>query len=92
MSRRAARRAGSKTCSQGCSPAAPAASAPPAARPLPAPSLPRRLACFVYEGVLLFGVVMIAGWKVQLGVVAIVATTGDARGWQTPQGDRARGG
>jgi uncharacterized RDD family membrane protein YckC len=28
----------------------------------PAPSLRRRLACFVYEGVLLFGVVMIAGY------------------------------
>ncbi len=27
----------------------------------PAASLPRRLACFVYEGVLLFGVVMVAG-------------------------------
>lgn len=26
------------------------------------PSLPRRLACFLYEGVLLFGVVMIAGY------------------------------
>jgi len=30
--------------------------------PLPAPSLARRLACFVYEGVLLFGVVVIAGY------------------------------
>ena len=29
---------------------------------LPTPSLPRRMACFVYEGVLLFGVVMIAGY------------------------------
>ena len=29
---------------------------------LPAPSLRRRMACFVYEGVLLFGVVMIAGY------------------------------
>ena len=29
---------------------------------LPAPSLKRRLACFVYEGVLLFGVLMIAGY------------------------------
>lgn len=28
----------------------------------PAPPLRRRLACFVYEGVLLFGVVMIAGY------------------------------
>lgn len=26
------------------------------------PTLRRRLACFVYEGVLLFGVVMLAGW------------------------------
>ncbi len=31
------------------------------AHALPAPRLRRRLACFVYEGVLLFGVVMIAG-------------------------------
>lgn len=30
--------------------------------PLAAPSLRRRLACFLYEGVLLFGVVMIAGY------------------------------
>lgn len=29
---------------------------------LPAPSLRRRLACFIYEGVLLFGVVMTAGF------------------------------
>jgi uncharacterized RDD family membrane protein YckC len=29
---------------------------------LAAPPLPRRLACFLYEGVLLFGVVMIAGY------------------------------
>lgn len=36
-----------------------AAEATPAA--LPTPGLPRRLACFVYEGVLLFGVVMVAG-------------------------------
>ncbi len=28
---------------------------------LEAPGLPRRLACFLYEGVLLFGVVMVAG-------------------------------
>jgi uncharacterized RDD family membrane protein YckC len=33
----------------------------PAAAPLQAPGLRRRLACFVYEGVLLFGVVMLAG-------------------------------
>jgi uncharacterized RDD family membrane protein YckC len=32
-----------------------------AAAPLAAPGLARRMACFVYEGVLLFGVVMIAG-------------------------------
>lgn len=30
--------------------------------PAPPPSLRRRLACFLYEGVLLFGVVMIAGY------------------------------
>ncbi len=28
----------------------------------PTPGIARRLACFVYEGVLLFGVVMVAGW------------------------------
>lgn len=33
----------------------------PAAPPLQAPGLRRRLACFAYEGVLLFGVVMLAG-------------------------------
>lgn len=40
----------------------PGAAAPP-------PGLRRRLACFVYEGVLLFGVVMIAGllWSVATG-------------------------
>lgn len=36
------------------------AAAPPSA--LPAPPIRRRLACFVYEGVLLFGVVMLAGY------------------------------
>lgn len=30
--------------------------------PLQAPSLTRRMACFVYEGVLLFGVVFVAGY------------------------------
>lgn len=34
----------------------------PAASPLPAPSLRRRLACFFYEGVLLFGVLVIADY------------------------------
>jgi uncharacterized RDD family membrane protein YckC len=34
----------------------------PSAGNMAAPSLRRRLACFVYEGVLLFGVVMIAGY------------------------------
>lgn len=44
------------------------ASTPPSSTPLPLgpdappPSLRRRLACFLYEGVLLFGVVMIAGY------------------------------
>lgn len=37
------------------------ADASPPAWPLAVPSLRRRLACFVYEGVLLFGVVMTAG-------------------------------
>lgn len=37
-----------------------AAVAPSAA--LETPGLARRMACFVYEGVLLFGVVVIAGW------------------------------
>ena len=36
-------------------------SCPPAASTLPTPGLARRLACFVYEGVLLFGIVMTAG-------------------------------
>lgn len=34
----------------------------PAAGPAPTPGIARRLACFVYEGVLLFGVVMVSGW------------------------------
>ncbi|HEY6510382.1 MAG TPA: RDD family protein [Burkholderiaceae bacterium] len=34
---------------------------PPAAAPQPAPSLRRRLACMLYEAVLLFGVVVVAG-------------------------------
>jgi hypothetical protein len=37
-----------------------------------------------------FQVIINAGWKAQLGVVANFATTGDSRGWQTPQGDPAR--
>lgn len=36
--------------------------APPAAGDAATPGIARRLACFVYEGVLLFGVVMIAGY------------------------------
>ena len=38
--------------------------ASPAAQPLnlTAPPLARRMACFAYEGVLLFGVVFVAGW------------------------------
>ena len=36
-------------------------SALPDAGALPAPGVARRLACFLYEGVLLFGVVMLAG-------------------------------
>lgn len=35
---------------------------PPGPTLAPPPSLRRRLACFLYEGVLLFGVVMIAGY------------------------------
>jgi len=50
-----------------------------AAPPLQAPRLRRRMACFVYEGVLLFGVVMLAG--LVYGVVtqqrnALVGTLG----------------
>ena len=37
-------------------------SAVPAADPVQTPGLWRRMACFVYEGVLLFGVLMIAGY------------------------------
>ncbi|MBL0945988.1 MAG: RDD family protein [Hydrogenophaga sp.] len=41
----------------------PDASAPGAARPdLTAPSLRRRMACWLYEGMLMFGVVFIAGY------------------------------
>jgi uncharacterized RDD family membrane protein YckC len=39
-----------------------AADAAAPADDLPAPSLRRRLACFIYEGVLLFGVLMISGY------------------------------
>ncbi|MFO1288350.1 MAG: RDD family protein [Rubrivivax sp.] len=39
-----------------------AATAAANARPARAPGLARRLACFVYEGVLLFGVVMVTGF------------------------------
>lgn len=51
----------------------------PSAADLVAPGLRRRLACFVYEGVLLFGVVMIAG--LLYGITtrqqhALVGTTG----------------
>ena len=34
----------------------------PAAGRAPTPGIARRLACFFYEGVLLFGVVMVSGW------------------------------
>lgn len=41
----------------------PAGTAAPAAPPdLTAPSLPRRMACWTYEGMLLFAVVFVAGW------------------------------
>jgi uncharacterized RDD family membrane protein YckC len=40
----------------------PTAPVPPAANPLTAPSLKRRMACWLYEGMLLFGVVFIAGY------------------------------
>jgi uncharacterized RDD family membrane protein YckC len=52
--------------------------APPAAG-LAAPGLRRRLACFVYEGVLLFGVVMVAGLVYGIATGqrhALVGTTG----------------
>ena len=35
---------------------------PPVGKPLQAPSLKRRMACWLYEGMLLFGVVFIAGY------------------------------
>ena len=35
---------------------------PPLSTPLQAPSLKRRMACWLYEGMLLFGVVFIAGY------------------------------
>ena len=40
----------------------PAASLPANTDPLTAPSLKRRMACWLYEGMLLFGVVFIAGY------------------------------
>jgi uncharacterized RDD family membrane protein YckC len=40
----------------------PPAPVPPDADPLVAPSLKRRMACWLYEGILLFGVVFIAGY------------------------------
>jgi uncharacterized RDD family membrane protein YckC len=43
-------------------PASPTHPVPPAADPLVAPSLKRRMACWLYEGMLLFGVVFIAGY------------------------------
>lgn len=43
-------------------PASPTHPVPPAADPLAAPSLKRRMACWLYEGILLFGVVFIAGY------------------------------
>lgn len=42
--------------------ASPAGSLPPSTTELHAPTLKRRLAAFVYEGVLLFGVLMVAGF------------------------------
>ncbi len=38
------------------------APSPPLSHPLQAPSLKRRMACWLYEGMLLFGVVFIAGY------------------------------
>ncbi|MDD0838102.1 RDD family protein [Curvibacter sp. HBC61] len=35
---------------------------PPSAPPLPAPALKRRMACWMYEGMLMFGVVFISGY------------------------------
>ncbi len=39
-----------------------ASSLPPTSALLTAPSLPRRMACWLYEGMLMFGVVFIAGY------------------------------
>lgn len=61
-------------------PAQPAADAPAAsAKESPAPALSRRLACFLYEGALLFGVVMAAGFAYAVLTRqqhALVGTTG----------------
>ena len=43
-------------------PSQPAAAAAPGQAALPTPSLRRRMACWLYEGVLLFAVVFIAAW------------------------------
>ena len=51
----------------------------PAVTPYAAPALLRRMACFVYEGVLLFGVVMVAGFAYSTLTRqrhALVGTTG----------------
>ncbi len=60
--RRSERRAGTAAMTDGTGgrPAEPSTS--PLQSALQAPGLWRRMACFVYEGVLLFGVVMIAGY------------------------------
>jgi len=42
--------------------AAPAAALPPVVPDLTAPALGRRMACWLYEGMLLFAVVFVAGW------------------------------
>jgi uncharacterized RDD family membrane protein YckC len=63
-----------RSTAQGASPAS--TDGPPSFQ---TPSLPRRLACFVYEGVLLFGVLMVAGFVYSTTTQqrhALVGTTG----------------
>ena len=45
---------------------------------LQAPSLVRRMACWVYEGVLLFGVVFIAGYLLMIYNVWMTISSGEA--------------
>ncbi len=57
---------------------------PPDAAAVRAPSMRRRLACFLYEGVLLFGVVMVAGLAVRHADRAAPCAAGQRRAAGVP--------